>query len=369
MKIAPSEKFREGEDILDLAKISIDLIKNNQHESGAYVASPNFKNYNYSWLRDGSFIAYAMDRTGEHESAKRFYQWVNDTIQRHNNKLQKLLEKQQTGQKLEAKDFLACRYTLEGLDTGDDWPNFQLDGYGTWLWGLSEHIKITDSFQLLNEFKESIEDTVTYLINFWKYPNSDCWEENEDKIHPSTLACIYGGLNSINEFLQKKDILTVTNEIRNYLSQKAVYQNRFVKYIGSTSVDASLLWLTVPFNVFAAHDPYVINTVKTLEERVLHEGGVHRFPEDTYYGGGEWLLLSSWLGWYYKTVGRIEDAIKQLEWVENQADELGLMTEQVLHHVNDSSFIEQWINKWGPVAKPLLWSHAMYLVLNEQLKN
>lgn len=45
-----------------------------------------------------------------------------------------------------------------------------------------------------------------------------------------------------------------------------------------------------------------------MEETILHKGGVHRFPEDTYYGGGEWLLLSCWLGWYNASVGRGDDA-------------------------------------------------------------
>ena len=34
--------------------------------------------------------------------------------------------------------YLPTRYTLDGeLEPEvDDWPNFQLDGYGTWLWAL-----------------------------------------------------------------------------------------------------------------------------------------------------------------------------------------------------------------------------------------
>lgn len=356
-----------GERILNLKQISIDVIKQYQHISGAYVASPNFINYNYSWLRDGSFIAYAMDITGERDSAEQFYHWVNKTINNHHMKYMNLIEKFNAGEKLEVKDFLPCRYTLEGFEAMDDWPNFQLDGYGTWLWGLSEHIKITKNYNLLEQFKQSIEDTINYLVIFWNLPNSDCWEENIDKIHPSTLACIHGGLASINEFLQQDNISETTAKIKDYLLKNAIYENRFAKYIGSTSIDASLLWLTVPFKVFPLDDSYIQNTVSQIEEKLLHEGGVHRYPEDTYYGGGEWLLLSSWLGWYYISIGKKDEAKEILRWVENQADQNGLLTEQVLHHVNDSAYIEKWTNLWGPVAKPLLWSHAMYLIILEEL--
>ena len=95
---------------------------------------------------------------------------------------------------------------------------------------------------------------------------------------------------------------------------------------------------------------------------------LHRYPEDTYYGGGEWLLLSCWLGWYYCATGRNEETLQILKWVENQADEEGNMPEQVTFHPNERSYIEKWVRRWGEVAKPLLWSHAMYLVLLRELE-
>lgn len=352
---------------MDLKQISLNLIKEYQTSSGAYVASPNFENYNYCWLRDGTFIAYSMDCVGEHQSAGLFYEWVNDVIERQDDKLNLLLKKVKEQKSLQKSDFLPCRYTLNGEETKDDWPNFQLDGYGTWLWGLCEHIRKTGDQGLLRKFEKGIELTITYLINFWDYPNSDCWEENEDKIHPSTLSCIYGGLMAINQYYKRDSIESVTNAVKDFLQKHAVTDGRFVKYIGSFSVDASLLWLSVPFNVFSVDDPLMVKTVKKMETDISFEGGVRRFPEDTYYGGGEWLLLSGWLGWYYALAGRKDEAQKQLEWVESQADENGQMAEQTLNGVNDPSYIQHWMDLWGEVAKPLLWSHALYLILQEKL--
>ncbi|HET7580124.1 MAG TPA: glycoside hydrolase family 15 protein [Bacillales bacterium] len=352
---------------MDLKQISVHVIKKYQHISGAYVASPCFENYKYCWLRDGSFIAYSMDCVGEHESAGQFYEWVHSTILKQKDRLDHLLNKFKNHEVLRGEDFLPCRYTLEGKETKDDWPNFQLDGYGTWLWGLCEHIEITNNPNLLKTYKESIEMTICYLCSFWKHPNSDCWEENENQIHPSTLACIYGGLQAMNRYYKRESVESVIMEIKNYLKHQAVLDGRFVKHIGSTSVDASLLWLAVPFRVFDIHDPYMKETVRKIESDILFEGGVRRFPEDTYYGGGEWILLSGWLGWYYKEAGRQEEARKQLDWMEAQADNNGLMPEQSIKHVNDSSFIQHWTDLWGDVAKPLLWSHALYLILQKKL--
>ncbi len=54
-----------------------------QQDNGAMVASPDFAQYHYCWLRDSSFAAYALDRCGEHEASARYHAWVNRAIARH----------------------------------------------------------------------------------------------------------------------------------------------------------------------------------------------------------------------------------------------------------------------------------------------
>jgi len=44
---------------------SLRVILEGQAATGAYIASPNFPVYKYSWFRDGSFIANAMSIAGE----------------------------------------------------------------------------------------------------------------------------------------------------------------------------------------------------------------------------------------------------------------------------------------------------------------
>jgi GH15 family glucan-1,4-alpha-glucosidase len=94
---------------------------------------------------------------------------------------------------------------------------------------------------------------------------------------------------------------------------------------------------------------------------------VHRYLADTYYGGGEWLLLSAWLGWYYAEQGQREKAVSLLRWIEAQADDEGNLPEQVSTHVLAPQCLATWKARWGPIASPLLWSHAMYLILRRAL--
>ena len=353
----------------DLKNMSIELILENQSSSGAYIASPNFPIYHYSWLRDGSFIAYAMLINGQIDSCRKFLKWVHGTIKRYKNKVDKIAFKIENKQSLHVRDFLPARYTLDGIEVKDDWSNFQIDGYGAWLWCLSEYSRITGDESLVLKFKESIFITIDYLKMVWKMPNYDCWEENGNYIHPSTLACIYGGIKGINRFIGEKDFSSLSKDINKFILSNLTEDGRFPKYIGSNSVDSSLLWLSVPFDVVEPDYPVMQKTVLAIEEKLLKKGGgVKRYPEDTYYGGGQWILITCWLAWYYLKIGKTRRAVQLYEWVKAQSDERGYLPEQVQTSTEDSDFVAEWEKRWGKAANPLLWSHAMYLVLVKELE-
>jgi len=374
---------------LDLRQKSIEVIEQNQSPSKGLVACPTFKTYNYCWLRDGTFIAYAMDRVGRHDVAEGFYRWVNDVICARADRVERLIAKARAGEPIGPDEYLHARYNLDGTDGQEDWPNFQLDGYGTWLWGLGEHIRRTGNRRLAVEFRTAVDLTARYLEEFWARPNYDCWEEHGDRVHPSTLACIYGGLRTVGEFAGEVEARGTRNKggrgaagsgrsglsrtadrtadlIKETVLEKGVTNGRLVKSFGSAEVDANLLWVSTPFRLLEPTHPVMVSTVEEIE-RVLLTAGLHRYREDTYYGGGEWILLTAFLGWYYCETGRVDDAKRLLRWIEAQADEDGLLPEQVPHNLNDPDYYPVWVARWGEIAKPLLWSHAMYLVLAEEV--
>ncbi|MDF2962604.1 MAG: six-hairpin glycosidase [Paenibacillus sp.] len=365
-----------------LASVSKQIIKLNQHPSGGYVASPLFSHYSFSWLRDGSFIAYAMDVTGETESAELFYQWINRVLSRQRDRVERLLQKHERGETIEQHEFLHTRYHLDGRDDDhSEWGHFQLDGYGAWLWGITEHFKALGITELPEQYRAGVELTVRYLCAFWKQPNFDCWEERNDQLHPSTLACIYGGLSSIQPFSNEVGLEEVCSNIRQFLLEYAVHQEGgyFVKSIrpaaqegryesGYDGVDASLLWLCEPFQLFTPEHPAMAATIAKIETdlKTAH-GGIRRYVTDEYYGGGEWILLTAYYGWVCLKAGDRGEAAQALQWIINQADELGRLPEQVPHALPELQAYDSWVERWGPPAMPLLWSHAMYLVLNSQL--
>ncbi len=353
-----------------LIRHSVDIIKQNQAKSGAYLASPAFVHYRYAWLRDGTFVAYAMDRVGEHESARRFYGWCADVLMKHSEKAWRAIATVEAGNvSADSHDlFLHTRYTVDGEEVAGAWGNFQLDGYGAWLWGLAEHVRMTGAVELIERFRPAVDLTIEYLQACWQLPNYDCWEEFGDRIHPATLAAIYGGCKVIAPVLpdRREQLLALCETIRQFIKERGTENGMFVKSLGNPEVDASLLWLSVPFAVVPPDNPLMAETVRRIEREIVSGQGVHRYPQDVYYGGGQWILLSAWLGWYYTRTERWGEARGILRWIESKWTEKGL-PEQVQDHLLAPDAYGEWVKRAGDPALPLVWSHAMYLVLAAEL--
>jgi GH15 family glucan-1,4-alpha-glucosidase len=355
----------------ELYRKSVEIILENQDKGGGYIASPNFPTYHFCWFRDGAFIAYAMDLAGEGESAGRFHDWAARQIIEREAIVERALRKSRDGEALSGEDYLHTRYTLEGQeDTGEEeeWPNFQLDGFGTWLWALEQHIQ-RRSEPVPKSWRQAADLTSRYLAGLWELPCWDCWEEFEEHVHPSTLAAIYAGLEA-HARMSGADHRSTLAAIRERLEREFVYEGKFVKFPGDEAVDANLLSLAVPYGVFPPRDERMVATAAAIEETLVRSGGVHRYAKDTYFGGGEWILLSAWLAWYYACLGdgeSLQKAEKHLKWIRRQADANGWLPEQAAESLNDPAHLEPWVRRRGPIANPLLWSHAKYIILMENL--
>ncbi len=349
--------------MVDLVRRSIEIILQNQAASGAYIASPNLPAYRYSWFRDGAYIAYAMDLAGEHASASRFHAWSAAVINSRQEKVARAIQRANKNEPLQDTDILHTRYTPEGLEGSlEDWPNYQLDGLGTWLWTLQQHAALTGA-GLPVEWQKAARLAAAYLAALWRYPCYDCWEEFPGLVHISTLAAIYGGLEACQK-LGLGEYRFSLGEIRSCVEGKGTLDGTFVKAIGRSDIDASLLALATPYTLVEASDKRMQQTVARIERELRQDGGgLHRYAADTYYGGGEWVLLAAWLGWYYLQAGQSQKAGALCRWVEGQADAQGFLPEQVPVALNAPGYLDTWRQRRGEIANPLLWSHANYLIL------
>ncbi|HQY26956.1 MAG TPA: hypothetical protein PLL45_18905, partial [Thermoflexales bacterium] len=258
---------------------------------------------------------------------------------------------------------LNARYSLEGEDQGDDWPNFQLDGFGTWLWASIDHATRAGDTAAAARWRPAWDLVADYLGALWPLPCFDAWEEHGDQVHITTLAALFGGLNTYAAAAGSTEAARAAADIRAFVLTEGVQDGRLRKFAGLDSgVDAALLGATMPYGLLRVDDPIARATVAKIE-RDLKGGGVHRYATDTYYGGGEWILLTAWLGWHYVAAGQPDQAAACLAWIERQADPNLDLAEQVHVHLIAPEKLPEWQARWGPVATPLLWSHAQYLIL------
>ncbi len=353
-----------------LRNTSIQVILDNQHPGGAYPAAVNYAVYNYSWFRDGAFVAEAMSRVGEADSASAFHSWCHRTLLNRADHIAALIGRANNGGGVEADELLPTRYTLEGEAGTDDWWDFQLDGYGTWLWAAHQHIArhALDP----STVAESVDLAARYLLSFGHLACYDWWEEFREHRHTSTIASVAAGLGAARQILDAGHELndqldTRIDELETELATTIDAAGSLTKWYGSALVDGSLLATFAPFGVIEPGTDTAEATYHRISDELATNGGVYRYLGDTFYGGGEWINLTALLGMYEAATGRISQATERLEWIAAQATENGELPEQVSLNTQAPDRITEWVDRWGPVATPLLWSHAMFLILDDEL--
>ncbi len=359
-----------------LATSSHEVITGHQHAGGAYPASPTFSAYTgYAWLRDGAFTAEGVSRFGDVDSTNEFHDWASGVLTARTEQVKSLRDAVRHGHEVPAALMLPTRFTLDGHVGNEPWWDFQTDGYGTWLWSVVTHAHRHGL--ALSRWRTGIEVAVDYLTTFWDRPCYDWWEENLDHRHVSTLGAIYSGLSET----ARSGILDPTR--RSIAERTAQAVRRLVltegtvtaadgsvhlaKWLGSNDVDASLAACVVPFGLVAPTDPIARATIRAIANELEVEGGVHRYRADVFYGGGQWPLLSCLLGWNRTAAGDPAAGLRSLTWAADHATDDGELPEQVPDHLLHPGHRDEWIDRWGPVATPLLWSHGMFLILADEL--
>ncbi len=367
-----------------LLRFSADLILGLQDGSGAYPASPTFSAYRgYSWFRDGAFIAEAASRTGARwgqqeltDSATQFHQWCARVLTERADHIRAIVREGRAGREVPMSAMLPTRFTFAGEDGSDEWWDFQLDGYGTWLWALATHAQRSGIDP--HPFAAAATLATEYLATFWDHPCFDWWEEHSEQRHLSTIGAIVAGLEAAARTTCADGSPLLADGVRAAATSAARAAREFVtahgvgpdgalrKWVGSTEVDASLAACVAPFRLVPPGSPVARATLARIRSDLEVDGGVHRFRADVFFGGGQWPLLSCFLGWALAETDPAE-ARRYLEWAAAQATPSLDLPEQVPTHLLHPQHREEWIQRWGPVATPLLWSHAMVLTLADVL--
>ena len=314
---------------------------------GGIIAAPTLDpDYRYVWSRDGTYVAYALDRCGYAEDAEGFYRWCMEVQEPDGGWYQ--------------------RYHIE-KSPGPSWGE-QEDQCATILWGMGQHYQLTGDENFLTDIWPTDKKGVDHLLRKRDQetgligPSIDLWEE-KTALHTYTNAA---GCAAIRESSKIASVLGYDALSVSWAEEAKALQNavmarlwdekkgRFLKSIkpNDPSIDTALLGLTYPFSVLEADDPRVLSTSRQIENAFRYASdGLGRYPEDVYQGGNPWFITTLWMALYQCRLRNYDKARVLIDWCAKHVDELQLFAEQVNKDSGE------------PVsASPLAWSHAMFIL-------
>ena len=257
--------------------------RENQAPSGAYLASPAFPVYRYSWFRDGAFIADAMSRAGDIDSAERFFGWCARMIAARGTG--RGTPRPRPGRSaIGSHEFLPTRFTVDGGEAGG--------GLGGLPARRLRHLALgargarAPARRPVTPYVGGVEISLRYIVAFWQHPCFDWWEEHLEHVHTSTL----GDRRRPGEAAGRRSPPATGQSVRP--RRRAHPRRGPPRGSGSRQVArqhrrrCQSRALATPFGHPRADEPLMGPTIAALEQGLLVDGGVHRYATDTYYGGG-----------------------------------------------------------------------------------
>jgi GH15 family glucan-1,4-alpha-glucosidase len=274
----------------------------------------------------------------------------------------------------EANGLFYEKYYPNGLKAGS---RFQPDQSGTLLFAIWHHFSRVQMDIRQSKYGELLVKTANGLCSFWDRDHffvntNDLWEERicfpdlHENFSYSLAACIKG-LECATELMPNAEWLQVAREMKSRLDLHFV--DYFVRSFGDIPdqrIDASVLGLVYPFNIYDPDDPRIIATIQEIEDKLSVNGGIHRYEHDEYdgwmlngehrrKGAGAWPLLNLWLSVYFHRKGEDGKAADYFHWVSDRIKEDHFIPEQVFENDIQVS------------VSPLLWSHAMFVIASGEL--
>ena len=253
-------------------------------ENGGIVAAnsakgyypPNAKNYFYVWPRDASFACIASDELGIHDVQENFFAWCLNRAEGFTN-----------------SGLFYEKYYPNGLKA---LSNFQPDQTGSVLFALWHHYR--NDLEKASAYHDLISLGANGICSVWDKDHftkitNDLWEERlcfpdlRENFSYSLAACIKG-LKCAHEMIPTRKWMTTAREMMNRLDQHFLgYFVRSYGKIPDKRIDASIIGLVYPYDVYDANDPMILSSIREIEEKLIINGGVHRYEHDEYDG---WML-------------------------------------------------------------------------------
>jgi glucoamylase len=318
-------------------------------KTGAVIAAPELDpervhsgGYGFVWARDLAFLVLAFLAARRRDLVEGALRWLPSAQ--------------------EASGLWLQRHWTDG-SLAPSWNAHQLDETGTVLFAYEAAWRELRDELLDAGLWPSARSAADFLLGSIEAQGIPCetadlWEER-DGCHAYTAAATVAGLRAAASFARRQepgraDTYGFAAERLAAALDRCFWSDehgRYLRTLGDSTVDASLLGLAWPFAAVDPSGPRMRATAVAVERTLGRPGGgIIRYDGDTYAGGNPWVLAALWLGLYRRQIGDLDGHARSLMYAQRVATPLELLPEQV---TDDGEPV--WV-------VPLAWSHAMLVL-------
>jgi GH15 family glucan-1,4-alpha-glucosidase len=300
--------------------------------------------YRYCWVRDSTFILYALLTAGFREEARHWQEWLVRAVAGTPAQMNLMygLHGERRLTELELP-WLAGFEGSKPVRIGNAaHSQLQMDVFG----------ELMDSFQLARRSGLAVDGPFNswrierHLVDFiaahWREPDNGIWEvrgERQHFTHSKVMAwvTVERAIEAVEEFGltgPADEWRKLAADIHAEVCERGFDRERgtFTQAYGSRNLDASLLLLPL-VGFLPADDERIRGTVAAIEKELVVEGFVHRYStsrtDDGLTGGeGSFLACTLWLADNLCLQGRVDEAQELFERVLAIRNDVGLLSEQ-----------------------------------------
>ncbi len=367
--------------IVDLFKKSLLILRAHVDDNGSILASGDLSllqygrdTYGYMWPRDGALSAVALDKAGDYNVSKRFFEFCNEVITKDGYFMHKYRPDKSLGSSWHA-----------WVRNGSMQLPIQEDETALVLYSLWKHYEFSKDLEFIESIYNSlIKKSADFMVNYidnatgLPKPSYDLWEE---KFGTSTFTAssVFAALHAASNFSK---LLGKVQHEQKYEEAAEKIKESILKYLWNeekkmfykmvnfedgepiydNTLDFSSIYGIFRFRVLDVSDQKVTDSIQTMEDvaKKIPVGGMMRYENDVYHVGNEpvpgnpWIITTLWLAQYYIVAAREEkdfDKVKELlSWVVSHKASTGVLPEQL------DALTGQHLS-----ASPLTWSHSEYV--------
>lgn len=250
--------------------------------NGAVPASPNGPYRKAHWVRDGLYVLIATVYVDRSELAHRLIRAPFTIFRRHFGRLLSGIRHKPS----DLNEFFHARFKTRGFEEfTEKWGHNQLDMLGLFLYLVASlPSRGIDVFRHGRRYEDKVllSKITRYLetLEWWSCADFGMWEEGPRR-NASSIGAVLAGLRGMRA-LQDDDLSF--NEAQLDRGQEAL-DGLLPNESEDRECDLALLSLIWPLGVL--RDDQVYQVLGRIEERLVRDQGVIRYPRDAYFNAAD----------------------------------------------------------------------------------